>query len=148
MELLLFGAFLIMVGWAIDKAIEEHKEKKEKEERARQAEEQSRRATARQAQLSDPRWVGAELVRLVSVGDAQGIHRVVETVPDWPVRAALLDAAKRLAVLARGVGMAEPAGVPAAMLEGGRNPSLTSMRTADKISLLPKWHVFETDGRE
>ncbi|MGH3977155.1 MAG: hypothetical protein ACRDS9_28165 [Pseudonocardiaceae bacterium] len=121
MELLLFGAFVWMVIWGIGWAIDEHKkeknEKKEQEEQARQAEEKSRLAAARKTQINDPRWVGAELVRLVSVGDAQGIYSLAEKLPGWPVRAALFDAAKQLAVLARGVGMAEPAGVPAAMVE-------------------------------
>lgn len=115
MELFLFGALVFIAIGGISWAIDEHK--KEKEERARQAEEQSRLAAVTQAQLTDPRWVGAELVRLVSVGDIQGIHRLIETLPGWPVRAALLHAAQRLAVLAHGVGMAEPAGVPAAMVE-------------------------------
>lgn len=115
MELLIFLGLVFMgicgIGWAIDEY------NKEKEERARQAKEESRLAEARQAQLRDPTWVGAELVRLVSVGDVQGINRLVETLPGWPVRAALLDAAQWLAVLASGVGMAEPASVPAAMIE-------------------------------
>lgn len=118
MELLLFGAFVWMVIWGIGWAIDEHKkEKREKEEQERQAEEKSRLAAARKIQLGDPRWVGAELIRLVSVGDAKGIYTLAEKLPGWPVRAALFDAAKQLAVLARGVGMAEPAGVPTAMVE-------------------------------
>jgi hypothetical protein len=114
MELLVCGGVIVLViaivGWLMD-------EQKKEKEKAREAEEEARLAEERQTQLSDPRWVGAELTRLVGDGDAHSMQPLVETLPAWPVRAALLNAAQRLAVLSRGVGMAEPAGVPAAMVQ-------------------------------
>lgn len=158
MELLapvvVIGLIIAFVAWLVD---ENAKEKARAEEKARQK-------AARRARLSDPRWVSAELVRLVGAGDPRAIQDLVHGLPAWPLRPALLGAAQRLAVLSRGVGTAEPAGVPRAMLDDlwasieGAKYALSSVaikivslvnQSGDRWKLLPdearRW--LEADAR-
>ncbi|WP_405533744.1 hypothetical protein OG592_42105 (plasmid) [Streptomyces avidinii] len=139
MELIIFIICIGVIAWVID---DSKKKSQAKKQAAAEAE--------RFAQISDPAWMGAEIVSAVQVGDAQRLAMTAAALPAWPIRVPLQQAAQHLSALHLGAGVAEAVAVPRVITDevrAGVGSALTDLR-AVVVKVVSLARFFGDDWRQ